>query len=427
METHFIINLTVSALVLLVLKVGKGTPRSNSFLCSFALFCWFLPFSFLAHLIPDAFRVEPIIISQTVSTITAEKGSELPSVFDIHYAIFWMLIFLTSIGILIFFKTACDEFMSARALRNKSSFELDIDLSKTHDTPIYVSPDISNGILLGLISPIVVISSDVRHSKLVNLVITHEINHLSNRDNLRLFLLRFAECVFWWNPLVRKLVSKGRFYLEAVCDENSSSQYGLDNYTIDLASLMLSSPSHRTDKFASAAFSSPSANMARIRLLKEKRHMTTRKKVLYAVTVLITLVVVAWNSLAIGSANEAPDKTMAMLGATVSFDIKIVDRTNPSEDSVYQTSMTIWTHFDKKSTYELAEGFSLNFQINDMIEHAAVDVELVETQSGKSQVVANPKLNSVFGQPFYIEIDNPDISAHGYSLKILPMKSERPQ
>jgi hypothetical protein len=257
-------------------------------------------------------------------------------------------------------------------------------------------------------------------------------------DNIRLLLLEFAECLFWWNPLVRKLVHVNRFFIEVRCDENASNGYGKSAYIEDLASLILAKHcvqnNEKSSSFSSSASSNITNNIARIKLLKEKRKMTFIKKIAYTLIALTTLTTMSWNTLATATSSDTEQQNKTnkkQLGALVDFDAIITNKMEGDKQDTYRYQVTLWVNFDKKATIKIGEegfpeSFIINFTAKDLGESTSLQYELIESISSDEKIVSQPRLTVAYGQEATIEINNPKISKYAYLIKATPTKSTNP-
>jgi len=304
MELYLLINISVSAIILALLRYGNGTNLVNYYISIFGILIWFVPYSFIASFIPNEVLLEPVILTQTIETYTETVYTPELNSFNIAQLIDYLAIVAIFLGFSLFIK----QIIKARALQNSilnhRSFSFQKGLSEKYQAQVYSSENAPSGILLGLRSPKIVIASSIQEAHQLNLIISHEKTHLKRHDNYRLIVLEFVECLFWWNPLVRALAQKNKFFIEAICDEQTSKKYGLHKYIEDFASLILRN--HKVSNFIlnSTATSNKSNNMSRLILLKENRVMTLKRKLIYTLTLGSAISAMIWNTFAIASGND---------------------------------------------------------------------------------------------------------------------------
>jgi beta-lactamase regulating signal transducer with metallopeptidase domain len=438
MENYLYINAVISFAVLAFIHFEKGTSTANYYLSSLAIIAWFIPYPLLAELIPKEALTEPIILAfSKISAADSFSGEPILHL-DVDLWLKWSLVTLLNIGFFLFMKRLITSVKWRNQLMKDPSLTLLKQSSATHKLSVYSVSQISSALLLGIMNPIIIISNKITDPKHIALIISHEKQHLRSLDNVRLLLLALAECLFWWNPLVRKLIKMNRFFIEARCDENASKLYGTNAYIEDLASLVLAKHhdkhQEKPNRFVCSASANITNNIARIKLLKEKRKMTFRKKLAYTVIALTTITTMSWNTLATATTtvtkqqNEANQKK---LGALIKFDTIITNKLEGDKQDTYRYQVTFWVNFDEKATFKIGEkgfpeSFTINFTAKDLGESTSLQYELIETHALDEKTISKPRLTVAFGQEATIEIDNPQVSKYAYLIKATPTKSTNP-
>lgn len=429
MENYFYISTAISLIVLILIKYGKATSNANYYLSSLAITSWFIPYSYMAELIPKEILIEPVVIAFSQISSASIGSSEQNHSFDLELWLKWGLWALISIGVLLLINRSISFIKWNNQVKNDSSLTLMSELSSKYQLPIYSVDKISSGLLLGIFNPVIIISKLITYPKHIELIIAHEKQHLVNKDNLRLMLLEIVECLFWWNPLVRKLINYNRFFIEARCDESTSKEYGHSKYIEDLASLILLKHHDRPSNLVCTATSNSKNNIARIKLLKEKREMTLRKKLTYTLIAFTTVTTMSWNTLATATSSESMQHSRAVqnqLGALVNFDILITNKKKGINEDTYHDKMMLWVTFDNKATFKVGEDFTVNFKANDLGESTFLEYELIESTQSNEKTVSKPKLTVDYGKEATIEIDNPQVSEYAYLIKAIPLKAQNP-
>lgn len=429
MESYFYISTTISLIVLVLIKYGKGTSNANYYLSSLAITSWFIPYSYMAELIPKEILIEPVVIA--FSQISSENigNSEKNHYFDFELWLKWGLRVLISIGVLLLINRIIGFVKWNNQVKNDTSLTLMNELSSKYQLPIYSLNKVSSGLVLGIFNPVIIISKLITEPKHIELIIAHEKQHLVNKDNLRLMLLEIVECLFWWNPLVRKLINTNRFFIEARCDESTSKEYGHSEYIEDLASLILLKHHDSPSNFVCTAASNSKNNIARIKLLKEKRKMTFRKKLTYTLIAFTAVTTMSWNTLATAISSEKVTQTRVdqkQLGALVEFDAIITNKKKSNIVDTYRYEVTFWVNFNENATFKVGEDFTVNFKANDLGESVFLEYELIESTQSNEKTVSKPKLTVDYGKKAIIEIDNPQVSEYVYLIKATPLKAQNP-
>jgi beta-lactamase regulating signal transducer with metallopeptidase domain len=438
MENYLYINTAISLIVLILIKYGKGTSNANYYLSSLAIISWCMPYPYIAELIPKDILVEPVVIAFSQMNSASIVNDVNNFYVDIELWLKSSLWALMSIGVLLLINRVTRFIKWNNQIKNDSSLTLLTDLSSKYQLPIYSINKVSSGLLLGIFNPVIIISNLITNPQHIKLIIAHEKQHLVSKDNLRLILLEIIECLFWWNPLVRKLVNTNRFFIEARCDQSTSKEYGRSDYIEGLASLVLLKHHDKASNLVCTATSTNQNNITRIKLLKEERKMTFRKKLTYILIALTTITTMSWNTLATATNSEKNQRIKANqneLGALVDFDVIITNNLKGTLEDTYHYKVTFWVNFDEKATFKISEGFNVNFQAldftvnfkaKDLGESVFLQYELVESTQTSEEIVSEPKLTVGYGQKATIEIDNPDISQYAYLIKSTPLKAKNP-
>ncbi|PKI13988.1 M56 family metallopeptidase [Colwellia sp. 12G3] len=434
MENYLYISTAISLIVLILVKYGKGTSNANYYLSSLAIISWFIPYPYIAELIPKEILIEPVVIAFSQISSASIVSIEKNLYFDIELWLKRGLWALMSIGIFLLINRIIRFVKWNNQVKNDSSLTLISELSSKYQLPIYSVNKVSSGLLLGIFNPVIIISKLITDPKHLELIIAHEKQHLVNKDNLRLVLLEMAECLFWWNPLVRKLINTNRFFIEARCDESTSKGYGHSDYIEGLASLMLLKHHDKSSSLVCTATSNNKNNIARIKLLKEKRKMTFRKKLTYTLIAFTTVTTMSWNTLATATNSEISQQTkigQKQLGALVDFDVIITSKRKSDKQDTYHSQMTLWVNFDEKAMIKIGEqdfpeGFIINFTAKDLGESAFLEYELIESMHSDEKIVSKPRLTVDYGKEATIEIDNPQVSKYAYLIKATPLKAKNP-
>jgi len=429
MENYFYISIVISLVVLALITYGKGTSNANYYLSLLGITSWFIPYATLAELIPEEALIEPVVVAFSTLSFASAVNSDQLSNFTLDVWLKQALLVLMGTGVLLFIKKAITFITWRNTILNDPSLTKLDDLSSKHQLPIYAVDKVSSGLLLGIVNPVILISTCITDPKHTGLIIAHEKQHFTNKDNLRLLFLAMAECLFWWNPLVRKLITLNRFFIEARCDQTASKSYGNNAYIEDLASLILTKLQRKPSNFVCSASSNNTNNIARIKLLKEKRTMTLRKKISYTLIALTTITAMSWNTLATATNTEKYQHVKAeqkQLGALVDFDVIITNNKKGIEEDTYRYEMIFWVNFEEKAAFEIGEDFTVNFKAKDLGGSVSLEYELIESIQSKGKIVSKPRLSVDYGEEATIEIDNSDISQYAYLIKAIPQKAVNP-
>lgn len=430
MDCYLLICTAISFIVLGGIKYGKGTNKANYYLSLLAIVSWFIPYPYIAEFVPKEILTEPVVISFSQLSSATVTNNEQHFIVDSQLWLNWIFWSLLSVGLL-FLANRIMKFVAwNNQLKNDSSLVLISDLSSKHQLPIYMADDISNGMLVGIINPKIIISKLITNPKYIKLIIAHEKQHFKNNDNFRLLLLTIIESLFWWNPLCRKLIDINRFYIETLCDEHASNSYGRSDYINDLASLMLSSPMNQQHHFACSAISNSNNNISRIKLLKDQKAMTFRNKLIYTFIACFTVSVMSWNTLATATSNELNKEMQSeqkTLGALIDLNAIVTNKLKGEEENRYHNQFSVWVEFDKKATLTLGDDFTMTIKVHDEGESISLKYELIELIDSNNEIIAKPELTARYGDIATIQIDNPQISEYSYLIQATTLKVKNPR
>ena len=425
---YLLLNTAITLLCLLLLKYGKGNSTANYYVSLFAILVWFLPYPLLSQLLPAKVISSPIIVSFSQSFTTEIIAATQLKHVNYHEWLVNVFAVFIALGAMLFVMRIIRLTIWQQSVKNDPLFELLPNLTSLHQVPIYTSNQVNTGLLLGLINPVIVISSTVTKPKQRSLIIAHEKQHLQRHDNVKLLLLELCHCLFWWNPLVRKLVQLNRLYIEVKCDEAASKTYGETHYLAELASLMLESQQRKPNNLVCSATSNHSNNMARIKLLKEKKAMNYTNKMAYATVIFMVVASISWHTMANSSLMEQQSKTdnEQQLGALIDLETKITEKGVDGEVSIREAAVKIWTHYNKQASFHVNDDFILNLKVTDKGDAAYIEYEMIEKSDSGEKVVEKPKLTIHYTKQGVIEIDNHNLSQKAYYIKTRIEKTQQP-
>ncbi len=90
---------------------------------------------------------------------------------------------------------------------------------------VYVSPDISSPVLVGIVRPKIIVPESMRDG-IDGFVILHETSHARNLDNLWRLLALILSVIHWFNPFVWIFLRSFLSDIEYACDERVLSGIG---------------------------------------------------------------------------------------------------------------------------------------------------------------------------------------------------------
>ena len=433
MWSYFLVNILIFISAISLMKFVKLSATANYLMSLFAILVWFIPYSLISGLIPGSVLAEPIIVSFTNSALAATAADISSKQVNIDFIVKMTFKILIFIGLIIFTYRLLRLHNWKRTLLSSNALMPLHSLTKQHEIPVFSTKYHLGGYLLGVLNPIIVISDKIQEKSFIDLIIAHEKQHLKRNDNLRLLILEFCSCLFWWNPLVGKMVDLNRFYIEALCDEEASKKYGKDKYINDLSSLTLFIGLHKTSQLAANIVSIETSTTSRIKLLKENRKMNFSNKLLFALSIFAMTTAISWNTLATAIPdrdNKPAHANPEEIGSLLAFDIDILYNREASgeyrTEDRHSAKLEIWSEFAEKVSFKFNDGFSFNYKATDLGDVILLELELVENINNAAVIVASPTLQVAVGKEAVIEIDNPGISRNAYRIKAIPYKQARP-
>ena len=418
MLDYLLINIAISSIVLVIIKYGYCTNFLNYRLTQFGIFIWLIPYSYLAKLTPIKLFDSAIITEPVFSAISGSSNTMIVNTFDYNEFLYFTVLVSFIIGSVLFLAQIFSAHKWYKKLVNDPSFKFEEKLSEKFNLPIYSTSHISTGLLAGYGKPKIVISNSKQIFSQMELIITHEKNHLTYHDNYKLLVLNLISYLFWWNPIVRMLVGKSKFYIEALCDERASREYGEIEYAEEFAKLILMSNKRVKSDLFSSIMTNQNSNISRLKLLKENRPMTLKKKLSVSLFILISLTTMISNTFAVAINEQFLEKEQVLLY----FDIKFVDRSNSDTTKISATQPSILVNFNEQAEIGIKNKFKFNFSISDINDAAFIEMKIFEQTNDKYAVIANPKLTTAYEQQAKIEIDNPNVSKNAFSITFTPKR-----
>ncbi|MDH5432310.1 MAG: M56 family metallopeptidase [Gammaproteobacteria bacterium] len=263
-----------------------------------------------------AVNVNWIVNLQTPATTSVSHINNHVSLHDL-LTLNNVFIALTALGVLLFMIHLYKHFQWLRTLKNNSSFKRIEDYKAI---PVYSSDLISNALLIGYKYPEIWVNTKLVDSPYLEIVLEHEMNHFKQKDNYWLLLLQFVQSIYWWNPLIRLLVSNIETLIEARCDYISSHSFNEGIYQQKLTDLIVASLPIVSTRFASTVVCKNS-NINRLKLLKEKQTMNLLSKLTAGLLFVtgVAILTLPISSTNIFASNEIAEKFKAPNALTMNF------------------------------------------------------------------------------------------------------------
>lgn len=145
-------------------------------------------------------------------------------------------------------------FMQAKAGEDvlKIVEELKIKLNIKRKFKVYRAFGITSSFIYGFFFPKIYITLDVVDEEDLRMVLTHELCHYKQRDNLFKPIVSLVCCMHWFNPLVWNLKEEYNLWSEASCDYNTTKKgnFSINGY-FDCLIKSVNSLANSIEKFIS--------------------------------------------------------------------------------------------------------------------------------------------------------------------------------
>ncbi|NQY64418.1 MAG: hypothetical protein HRT38_11915 [Alteromonadaceae bacterium] len=321
MIDYFITNLIICITAITSIYLLKGAPaRLRFYVAIFAVIGWFIPWNVVSTLPMLSNPLSPYIneVSNNIQSLEFEYGlntvtstqSYIQSIISkTNDNNLWSLLsfgsaffILLSIGLFLFIKTIWNYYFQIEKWKYHSVLANHYWQDHGFDNPnieIRITEHCSLAMATGFIKPTIWLSNTKQQENQIKTILTHEINHIKQHDPLWMWLLTFAQCLFWWNPVLLYLIAVARNQIELSCDEKCHAQLK-EQYSQDLALIILkNSRITKTSIPAVSITNSSNFNIKRIKNLTNESKMKTK----YILTIVIAF---AMSSIAVAAITEKP-------------------------------------------------------------------------------------------------------------------------
>lgn len=99
-----------------------------------------------------------------------------------------------------------------------------LSIDPKYDYPVWVTKEITTPMVIGLKKVILLPEIELSSAE-VNNVVTHELQHIKNHDNLFKQVLNILKIIYWWFPPIYWLSNKFQLSLEMRVDQQTTKQY----------------------------------------------------------------------------------------------------------------------------------------------------------------------------------------------------------
>ncbi|RDV26016.1 hypothetical protein DXV75_07980 [Alteromonas aestuariivivens] len=315
---YLLTNFATTVLMLITVKFIQEAPaRLQITLLMLALLNWFIPWhdlevsllapsSLLPHNIDYFLPTEMMASNTTPGQVFANISHWGNVVQNVEWFSFsHVFTGLLCLGILLFFgdvlrylryldslnKTAEDrtELLVHYNLPAKAHYLCGISVKICQGCP----PAMATGV----IRPTIWLNRRLLNSSQLHSVLLHEVTHLRHCDPGLKWVTQLARRVFWWNPLVIKLIERIDLLVEMSCDQHCYA-VKREKYSQDLAAIILQSHSGTSNQAAqisgfTSIHSQASANLLRLESLKSEKTLRLKFVALACVGTLLSSVACA--------------------------------------------------------------------------------------------------------------------------------------
>ena len=288
-----ILNSLISGAGIVTLLLLHDAPnRLKMYFATVMILFWYLPlplFSFEWGNASDPIQV--LAIHDTIRAVAAPTTTGIPlmtSVFAIA----------TGLGLFWFIADVLRERRQTVEMMARSQDgswiwqQLPTAISEP-SIPIRILEKENGAMVSGWFKPVIWIGKAHVSGQELTGLICHELAHIRHRDNFWLLAILFSERLFWWNPFVRLLGHKARFYMEMGCDEYCSRMIDPKEYQTSLARTLLQSIEFVQAPLAVRVHHATSTNMIRIKSIERSFQMKHKHVLAFLAMTAFTLLLFA--------------------------------------------------------------------------------------------------------------------------------------
>lgn len=394
MINYILINLLFSISTLLIHRYCNLSAKVAVPLLFAVLISWCIPYDLLVNWISNLNANNSFMILSTQTSKTIASANSY--IYDHSLSLSDYLYFLLVIGALTAAYKALKFILWSNSIR--SICVKDEVLSENFRHPIYRTAQQNPGLLVGFLNPIILIDKDLNERDLLSVTINHELTHIAYRDHILVFTSGLISYLFFWNPLVRKLVQQTKFTIEQRCDEKTALKLGTNEYLMGLAQLIKHYQKPESFAFNTTLFNSKNQGIIRLIYLKENKMLTKLQRSIIAIITLISSMITS--TLVLAQVAQTGNVQLPRQGVA----LKIKTTFQAEEDSIFTQATDVLSDFDKQVSLDVNDELNTSFKytITDLKQTALIDFYM----SINGEVVATPKLEVLFGNTAEMRIDN---------------------
>ncbi|TQV89597.1 M56 family metallopeptidase [Aliikangiella coralliicola] len=289
MFEYFLINGILSLLSLIALTTLNNAPaRLKFFVCIAALFFWLIPWQLISF---DWVFPEPAVLRTTVFWESVRPLSNVLAQPQNDWVFHWEWLFISALmfGLILF----AFQILKQRHLLKQWHEKSKVNQSlwprfgfATEKTPLRVVADYDNAFVSGYFNPVIWVGERQLKNETTRSILQHELVHIKHHDNFYLFYILLIKSLFWWNPLVRLLVSQARVYIELSCDD--ACRRSMPDYQEYLARALLQKHQKNNQPvLCTPFFLREKFNLYRIKQLSKEFKVTSKH--IFSITLLTLL------------------------------------------------------------------------------------------------------------------------------------------
>lgn len=406
MISYFFICSLFSVFALVMLRFSQAHVGLQKALGGLAIILWCLPWPYLANALPTTvIKVIPLSELKS-STVAVAAESAIGASIDIDFYLSNALLILLSIGFAVYCIRVYRHRQYCRKLLKSSCTEQDFKLR--YGGQWFRVPSLQTPMLIGLWRPRILLPLNVESKAELELMASHELAHRENCDHWQVAVLGLLQSVFFWNPLMQRLVNKQRNLIEVHCDLRVASENPFV-YRHLLSRLAL-----RGNGFDLSCSMAMGNIIWRLKMMERTntQRLLTWKNITFTSVFVLSLLLSVGSLL--GSAQVfAVDKSIQKKsvsrvnsqadGALLNL---VIEASKNDSGEIRERSMesNIWVHYDKKAEFILGEDWKLHLtlikQENDTVFLATQLIDL----SADDQVINEPQMLVDLGKEAKIEV-----------------------
>ncbi|GAA6150719.1 M56 family metallopeptidase [Pseudoteredinibacter isoporae] len=414
MTSYLVLSGLYSVLSLLLLRSDKVYLGFQRVLCASAIVMWCLPWPLFSRWVSaSSVQLVPSQPLETLPVFLAAQPIQVHSPTVDEY-LGSLLALLVGSGVLLYLFQLYKYRRHYRALLVHA--EHDASLEKQYGGVFLRVNNLASAMLLGFWRPAILLPARVDNEQAFEFMVQHELAHRENKDHWRVAVLSFLQCLFFWNPLVRQLISKQRNLIEAQCDAQVAAANPVA-YREALSRMALQV--NGFDMSCSMAMGNLIWRLKRMENGMVQKKLTMLNVVflsLFITMLMVTVVSLLGSSQAFALQSERA-------GAVIELKAEMRWKSKGMMDSSLSNS-SVWLHYNEEFTFSFDNGFQLNLMLSKKEEDTIlISTTLLKLGDGL-QVLTEPQLLVLMGEEAVIETGD---ESEGWHYAAVFKVNEEPQ